>query len=272
MTFIKDKKFLTTAFILATLTVAMCLTVRILFSLPFFYEQTVNKKVITFALLVLVLLVLVVFANKILILPYISSYLKWKNFLYIVFIFVIILVTSYYSANHYWSVPEKHDVEICFDAIDGIQSLEILKIEEPKTFRLYSPKSFGFDYYPIVVESGKCIKGEVITLYSDFSLQFLLRNMNLVVQEDPPDGRLYLTVNKVPAVVYFDKTADPPFGNEIQFNDGFDQGRILPFARNKYIYTGGKTICLLSSAFYLALFFFGLTEKITTYTNESNQI
>ena len=96
--------------------------------------------------------------------------------------------------------------------------------------------------------------------------------VNVVVEEEPPDGRLYISVNDVPAVVYFDQTVDPPIGNEVLFTDGFDQGQVFSFARNKYIYFGIKAICLLFSAFYIVLFLFGITEKVATYTGKNQSI
>jgi hypothetical protein len=94
--------------------------------------------------------------------------------------------------------------------------------------------------------------------------------MNVVVQENPPDGRLFIAVNDNPAVVYFDEDAEEPVGTEILFTEGFDQGEVLPFARNKYISLGVKSIALILSAIYLSLLLFGLTEKIINFENKDH--
>ena len=253
-----------------SLTFAISLSARILLSLPFFYEQPAQQRVLSFVIVFVVLLFFIVPTNYFLIFPYSKLLLKWKNIFFIMVLTLIITMTSSISTTHYWSRPEKHEVEICFDATDGAESLEIIKLAEPKTNRLFSPKSFGFNHYPITVWSGECIQGQMVTLYWRFPLRYILRIMNVVVQENPPDGRLFIAVNDNPAVVYFDKDAEEPVGTEILFTEGFDQGEVLPFARNKYISLGVKSIALILSAIYLSLFLFVLTEKIINSENKDH--
>jgi hypothetical protein len=262
MKIFKNKIFQKALIIILSITVAISLAVRILFSLPLFYEQTPNQMVLTISIVFLVLLLFIFLGNKTLILRNLKKYLDWKNIIFIVVLFIIITATSWVSTIHYWSKPEKHQVEICFDAANETGRIKILKLVEPKTERLFSPKSFGFKYYPLIVKSGECIQGQMITLYWRFPLRFILKIINVVVQEEPPDGRLFISVNDVPAVVYFDKDSEEPIGTEILFTEGFDQGEVLPFARNKYISLGIKSIALIISSIYLSLFLFGLTEII----------
>lgn len=267
MKLIHNKTFQTALIIVISLIFAISLAARILLSLPFFYEQPAQQRILTFVIVFLLLSLFIMLMNKFLILPYFQLLLKWKNIFFILLLTIIIVATSSVSTTHYWSRPEKHEVEICFDATDGAESLEINKLAEPKTNRLFSPKSFGFNHYPITVRSGECIQGQIVTLYWRFPLRYILKIMNVVVQEKPPNGRLFIAVNDNPAVVYFDKDADEPVGTEILFTEGFDQGEVLPFARNKYISLGVKSTALILSAIYLSLFLFGLTEKIINSEN-----
>jgi hypothetical protein len=268
MNFIHNKTFQKALITVISLTFAVSLTARILLSLPFFYEQPSQQRAYTFVIVFLVLVIFIALTSYFLILPYSKLLVKWKNIFFIFILTAIIATTSLISATHYWSRPEKHRIEICFDASDGATGLDIKKLTEPKTNRLFSPKSFGFSHYPISVPSGECIQGQMVTLYWRFPLRYILRIMNVVVQENPPDGRLYIAVNDNPAVVYFDQDADEPVGTEILFTEGFDQGKVLPFARNKYISLGVKSIALIFSAIYLSLLLFGLTEKILHAENE----
>jgi hypothetical protein len=268
MKFIHNKTFQKTLIIIISIIFAISLAARILLSLPFFYEQPEHQRILTFLIVFLGLSSFIFLMNHYLILPYCKLLLKWKNIFFIILLTIIIMATSSVSTTHYWSRPEKNEVEICFDATDGSESLEIFKLVESKTNRLFSPKSFGFSHYPITVQSGECIQGQMITLYWRFPLRYILKIMNVVVQEKPPDGRLFIAVNDNPAVVYFDKDADEPVGTEILFTEGFDQGKVLPFARNKYISLGVKSIALILSSLYLSVFLFGLSENIIQAENE----
>lgn len=262
MKILKNNTFQKTIVILISVGVAISLSLRILLSLPFFYEQTPNQSILTLALVFFASLLLIWLSNKAFILPYLREFIKLQNLLFLSLLVIVIAATSSISTVHYWSRPEKHAVEICFDAADGDTSLEINKLVEPKTNRLFSPKSFGVKHYPIIIPSGECLQGQLVTLYWSFPLRYILKIINVVVQDNPPDGRLFVSVNDNPAVVYFDKDEEDPVKTEISFTEGFDQGEVLPFARNKYISLGVKTIALTLSSLYLSLFLFGLTEVI----------
>jgi hypothetical protein len=268
MNFIHNKTFQKAMIIVISLSFAISLAARTLLSLPFFYEQPAQQRILTFVFAILGFLLFILLMNYFLILPYLKLLLLWKNIFFILFLTIIIMAASAVSTTHYWSRPEKHKVEICFDATNGAESLEIIKLAEPKTNRLFSPKSFGFNHYPITVRSGECIQGQMVTLYWRFPLRYILKIINVVVRDNPPDGRLFIAVNEKPAVVYFDKDADEPVGTEILFTEGFDQGEVLPFARNKYISFGIKSIALILSSLYLSLFLFGLSENIIQAENE----
>jgi hypothetical protein len=268
MKFIHNKSFQKALLIVISFIFATSLSARILLSLPFFYEQPAQQRILTLVIVFLLLLLFIMLMNYFLILPYFKLLLNWKNIFFIILLTIIIVVSSSVSTTHYWSKPEIHEVEICFDAANGTDSLEINKLVEPKTNRLFSPKSFGFSHYPITVRSGECLQGQMVTLYWRFPLRYILKIISVVVEENPPDGRLFIAVNENPAVVYFDKDADEPVGTEILFTEGFDQGKVLPFARNKYISLGVKSIALILSSLYLSILLFGLTEIIIHAENE----
>ncbi len=245
------------------------LTSLILFSLPFFYEQTSSQQLVSFSILFICLLLFGFLFNKVLVKQYQVIIKSWKNVIFVVLLTIIIASATAVSSIHFWSRPELHQVEICFDAEIDTKQLEIHKLEEPKTNRLFSPKRFGFKHYPIIINSGECIEGQITTLYWSYPLRYILKIMNVVVQKNPPNGRLFISVNENPAVVYFDKQSEDFIGNEIFFTEGFDQGKVLDFARNKYIYLGFKSIVLGLSSLYLALILFSLTELILNYQPEN---
>jgi hypothetical protein len=269
MNFFHNRTFQKALIIVISIIFAISLAARSLLSLPFFYEQPAQQRIFTFAIVFIGFWLFILLMNYFLILPYLKLLLIWKNIFFILLLTLIIMATSAVNTTHYWSRPEKHQVEICFDATDGAESLEINKLAEPKTNRLFSPKSFGFNHYPITVQSGECIQGQMVTLYWRFPLRYILKIINVVVQENPPDGRLFIAVNDNPAVVYFDKDADESVGTEILFTEGFDQGEVLTFARNKYISLGIKSIMLILSSLYLSMLLFGLTEIFLHAENEA---
>jgi len=258
--------------LLLSLLVAVSLSGRILFSLPFFYEQNNNQRILTSLLITLMFCGLVFIAYNTLILPFLSLYLKWKNVIFIILMIIILISTSSINSLYYWSIPKENNIEICFDAAEGSKNLQIHKLIESHTKRLYSPVSFGVDQYPIIIPSGECVNGKIITMYWKYTLMLFFPSLTAVAQKEPPDGRFYLSINDVPSVVYFDKNAEEPIGNEVNFNEGIEDGETLPFVIHKYLYTAVKAICLIVSSIFLSLFFFGLTEKIMNYSPaKSNQ-
>jgi len=245
---------------IASLIVSVSLSLRILLSLPFFYEQTPSMMAIILVIFILIFVAIILSTNRLLILSHSNCFRNWKNIALIALLSVILITSFAVSSNHYWSKPEIHRVEICFDAKKGNQPLIINKLFEPKTNRMFSPRTFGFGHYPIVVQSGDCLSGQMITLYWGFPLRLILKNMKVVVDKEPPEGRLFISVNEVPAVVYFDNDAEEPIKTGIFFTEGFDKGTPLSFSRNKYIYLGIKSIALIISSLYLAFVLFGFTE------------
>jgi hypothetical protein len=267
MKLIQNKVTQIALLLLLSLLVAVSLSGRILFSLPFFYEQTESQRWSTFLICTFILIILTLLSNKALILPYRNRLLQRKNLVFLLIMFIILTSTSFISTIHYWAVPKTHTIEICFDAEEGTKNLEIHKLMESVTKRLYDPHSFGTDYYPIIIKSGECVNGTITTLYWKFHLLLFSPALTAVVQENPPDGRFFLSINDEPAVVYFDKEATPPIENEVRFTDGLGKGEVLPFARNQSFFTGLKVLALVISAIYLSLFFFGLTETFITHNH-----
>jgi hypothetical protein len=258
--------------VLLIITISISLTMSCLLRLAFFYEQNNNQRILTSLLITLMFCGLVFIAYNTLILPFLSLYLKWKNVIFIILMIIILISTSSINSLYYWSIPKENNIEICFDAAEGSKNLQIHKLIESHTKRLYSPVSFGVDQYPIIIPSGECVNGKIITMYWKYTLMLFFPSLTAVVQKEPPDGRFYLSINDVPSVVYFDKNAEEPIGNEVNFNEGIEDGETLPFVIHKYLYTAVKAICLIVSSIFLSLFFFGLTEKIMNYSPaKSNQ-
>jgi hypothetical protein len=249
---------------------AIGLSVRSLLSLPFFYEQTLPQSVVTFLLFSLAFLSIILITNKSLIFPYLRSYLKWNNLLFILLLILIIAFTSSISTFFYWSTPAKHTVEICFDATSGMEDLEIIQITDPKTNRLLSPKGLGVKHYPITIPSGECINGTLTTLEMKFPLQFILI-LNIVPDEDAPAGRLFMSINEVPSVVMIEQDSENPDEPENWFTDGLDDGKIPQYSRNKYINLFIKVFGITLSSIYLALFLFGIAQNITDWNTHNKE-
>lgn len=264
-----NNKLNTGLIILGSLLIAWCIAGRGLFSLPVFYEQLPGQKWHIFLLSTFVLFLFVFFASKAFILPYVKTYSKPKDFIFILLIFIILTGISFISTTYYWAKPEKHSIEICFDAEDGKQQLEIHELIEPVTKRLYPPKSFGTDRYPIILQSGTCRDGSIVTLYWKYHLLLFSPGLTAVVQQRPPDGRFFMSINDTPAVIMFDEQNNSEQGNEVNFTDGLESGEVLSFAKNMAVFTGFKVLLLLITAAYLSFFFFGLTEKFIHYEKKN---
>lgn len=216
---------------------------------------------LTFAVTTFAFLIAILFVNKVFIIPFVKSYLQRKNWIFIIIMFIILTAALSLGSVYYWNIPIRHTVEICFDADDSGETLSIQELKDPNNNRLHSSSSLGFEDYPITVETGTCISGSIIELDPINPKIWLSSRMRIILQEDPPNGRFYISINEIPSVVYFDKDAED-YSNIVDVNEGFEQGTILPFAEHELIYTAIKALAVFCSALYLSLFFFGLTELI----------
>jgi len=237
-----------------------------LLSLPFFYEQTTQVRVMLFLGVSIFLSLLIFIATRVFILPFVKYYKIRSNLVFIILISVLLTVSVGLSYENLWAVPEIHEVEICFTAEDGSQSLNIDKIVDPNKNRLFPPDSFGFKRYPIIVESGSCITGRITNLVSRLTEALMGDQLTIEVQEAPPVGRFYVSINDVPAVVNFgleDEEAQP--STTILYKDGFDQGRKIENPWQQYWFILLKSVAIVICAIYISLFLFGLTERIHAF-------
>ena len=244
------------------LVATLSLTALALLNFSMFYEYDPQRQVLVFAITTLCLFVLVYLATKAFILPELAKYRQRKTLAFIALLAAILAAVFAASAVYYWSVPTDHQVEICFDAVDGERQISIDKMVEPITNRLYTPAGFG--RYPLTIRSGACEKGRITTLYSIFSHWWEIPRVTVMLRDDIPAGRFFLSINDVPAVVQFEDAPGQEPQDEITFRDGFEHGSVHTFARHRTIYLALKGLMLLVSALYLAMFFFGLSERITT--------
>jgi len=243
--------------ILSSLIVAVCLAGVLLLNLPFFYEKSSQHMLLSYAMTASAFLIVILLVNKVFITPFVKLYLQQKNWIFIIIMILILTIALSLGSVYYWNIPIRHTVEICFDADDPEENLSIQRLMDPNNNRLHSSSNFGVEDYPIIVETGICIDGNIIDL--DPLKVWLSKRLKSIVQENPPDGRFFVSINNVPSVVYFDRNAEDN-SNVVTINEGFENGTILPFAEHKLIYSGIKALAVFCSAIYLSLFFFGLTE------------
>lgn len=266
---IQKKTISIISFIIVAVVVAACLTALTLFRLPIVYEQTAGQRTISFVLLGVLYLVLVLIASIIFIFPHINQYTKKSNLIFIITMVVILSAVMTVSSAHYWAVPQIHRVKLCFHAENEADNLKILKLVDPNTNRLYSPISFGFERYPIILDSGSCIEGQLTNLLSRLTLALIGYRVDVTVQENPPEGRFSISVNEEPAVVNFTQDAGEQTPMPIVVKDGFDKGTMIEVPWGQHWFIGLKLMIILISALFISLFLFGLTEAFFRFSDEA---
>jgi len=251
-----------------SIAVGVCLSGLILLNLTSFYENNTARQVVTYIIVMTVISLFVFFINKTLILPYFDHFKKWKTWVFIGLMVIILTISMSISAKHYWDMPIIHKVEICFDAEENTANLIIDDIVDPNTNRRYSLRSFGLSRYPFTINSGTCIDGELVNLVRRSPRWWIVPRVKFIIKSTPPDGRFYVSVNDVPSVVYFDQDAEERFNAEVIINEGFDQGNQIRIPWRKAWFFALKAGGVLLSGFYLSIFFFGLTERIFNYRKD----
>ena len=267
---IKDK---TRNIILITLVagiIAASLSALTLFRLVGFYEQTAGKKIISIIILGVFYCALIMLASIFFILPHIKQVTRKSSLIFMIMLFLLLTGVLTLSSANYWGVPQLHQVKLCLDASNERGSLAIEKLVDPNTNRLYSPNSFGFDRYPISIESGECIDGELTNLLSRLTLALIGNQVDVTVQNNPPDGRFFISINEAPAVVVFDRESDEQTPDPIVVKDGFDQGKRVGMPWGQRWFQGLKLLIVLISALFISVFLFGLTETFFTFPVENN--
>ncbi|MHA1280549.1 MAG: hypothetical protein ACTSQ8_25610 [Candidatus Helarchaeota archaeon] len=275
MRFLEKKAIRTIILVLMIILISASITGICLLRLPLFYEQSLNGKVMLFFFVGLVFFILIHFVNKTFIFPYAKQYHTKNNLVFIIPMILFLLIAFAISSANYWAMPEINRVELCFDAENRSNSLKIGKLVDPNTNRLYPPDTFGFTRYPIIIDSGSCVNGRVIVLVSRLTQALMGYRITVNVQEIPPAGRFYLSVNDVPAVVNLVEDANSQSENAIVLKEGFDKGILLSSPYRQYWFMGVKVLGIIICSTYISLFLFGFTEKIiytqSKTTNKSNE-
>lgn len=266
----KTKIFLSIFLIAATIIVAASLTVVTLLRLPFFYEQPRQGKFISFIILFCFYLLPVFIATIYLLLPHIDQYLKKSNLIFIITIIVLLTILLSLNSAHYWAVPFVHSVEICFDASNGEDNLTILELVDPTTNRLFSLARFGLDHYPIILDSGTCVNGQVMNLLSPLTHPFIGYQADVLVEENPPDGRFMISINDVPSIVTFNSDQEEETSTRILVRDGFGKGGYYQNPWDLWWFKGIKLLNILLSAVFITLSLFGITEHLFNFAGESH--
>lgn len=249
--------------------VALSLTGKSLLSLPFFYNQNSYQRLVTFTIVWLASSVAVYFATRIFILGYLQRFLQWKNLVFIILLIIFLTILLGINSAHYWSFPEIHKVEICFDAQEGNGSLRINKFVEPNTNRLFPPNSFSQNKYPVQVPSGECINGKLIYLPSLLTRALIVPRLSVFVDENPPSGRFFISINGTPSVVlYNDEDETQQTKDELIITEGFNQAIPMTGPWKQYWFLGLKAMGIFFSAVFLSFFLYGLVETIITGSND----
>jgi len=245
---------------------ALSLAAVIVMRFPAFYEQGAGQKAFTLGAVFAGMLLLILLANRAFILPYLPTLFQSENLVFIGLMLMVIGGTLGISSAHYWSVPEVHMVEICFDTTGEDESVRIQKLVDPSTNRLYSPASFGNQRYPLSIVSGECISGSVTDLVSPLTQALMAPGLSVVYPKLPAKGRFFISINDAPAVILFEEADESITDNQVTFRDGFNQGRRVVFPWRQTWFLGLKALAVLLSAAYLSLCLFGLTEHTLTYS------
>jgi len=252
-------------FIIVNELVAISLAGICLMSLPSFYEQAAQGKVLLFLGVSVFFSVLVSLIAKVFILPFMAKLKNKASLVFLALFSSLLIIGIGLGSANLWAVPEIHQVEICFTADDESQSLSIEKIMDPNTKRLFPPISFGDNRYPINVESGTCINGRIMKLISRLTESLMGDQLQIDVQENPPSGRFYISVNKTPAVITFSQDEEEQQSASILITEGFDRAERINTPWGQSWFNILKFICIIFSASFLSLFLFGLTEHIQTF-------
>lgn len=255
--------------ILFSIIISFSFAFRSLLGLPFFYEQNKEEQIRGFFLLSLIIFFLILLFNHLLIHPHLGKLQHKREKLFLIIMTGIILVVLLLSSASYWSIPEVHDVQMCFDASDKISSLSITGLINSNTKRLYPPESFGFSRYPIILRSEDCLDGRITMLLSELTQGLFSKRLIIRVPEDPPSGRFFVSINEVPSVINFSTDTDKENINEIIFDEGFDQGRRItrPWGQHWFILI--KMLAVILCALYISLLLFGFNEQIINFQRES---
>jgi hypothetical protein len=248
--------------------ISLSLSSLTLLNFPWYYHQNSQQQVFTLLKLTTIFSILTYVALKLFILPYLKSFLEFKNIIFIFILFLFLTFTIGISSNYYWAVPEISPVKICFDAEDDVSAIEIKELNHAVTNELFPPDNFGSKRYPLELVSGDCLNGSVMTFWRPVMWFWNPPGMTVVVKENPPDGRLFVSANNIPSVIYFDQDAENPIGNEVKFTDGFDQGSKIDDPYNHYWFWGLKALGVIFSSLFLSLFFFSLTQRIIDFSSE----
>ena len=239
---------------------------------PFFYLLSRQEMIRTFLLVAIGFLILIAFAFYIFIRPFKNNFRKKKNLIFLIIITIFITGIIAINSNYYWSIPVSHNIKICFDAEDSASSISVRELNHAVTDHLFSPESFGSDRYPLFIKSGECLNGQVTTFYRRIMRFWNKPGITVIVSEDPPDGRLFISANGLPTTVYFETDAEIKQSNKITIYDGFESGTSADSPWGKYWFLALRAFAIFISGTFLSLFFFGLTERVHSYTSkEKNQ-
>jgi len=265
MKLLGSKTTKTIIFTVILLLSAISITMLSLLNLPFFYEKSHTEKAIAISLISLAFFLLTYFGGNIFILPYKRMFLEWKNLLFVAVMTVILTATFALSTVYYWSIPNIHTIEMCYDADKGDGSVMIESLMDPNRTRIYSPQKFKNSEYPLLVQSGNCINGEIVNLDSLIPRWWIVPRLTIYLAEEPPYGRFSVKVNEVESVVYFDDDYGNIYAGKLEFNEGFDQGTMIKQPWRQRWFFGVQAIWVIIGATFFSFLLWGITERIISY-------
>jgi hypothetical protein len=241
------------------------LSIVCLLNFAYFYEFADAQKIRLF-LIVMVCFTLIIFlVLRAYVLLIRHKYLERKKLLFIGFLGLVLLRILFYSSYYYWSIPQIHTINICYDTNNLSEHLKLFELHDAKTGEEYLPSSLGYHYYPIVIAANTCAEGRIISLP--------LRNKNwegvVAVFEEkiaPNTVRTKLnnSMEETTTLINHDQIA----GTEnILISHGVTSGIPITNPWDKGWFVVIKWLSLVLSSALLALILFAISETIIAGSN-----
>jgi hypothetical protein len=236
-----------------------------LLNFAYFYEFEDAQKVRFFLIGIVCFTLLIFLALRAYVLPIRRKYLERKKLLLIGFLGLVLLRILFYSSYYYWSIPQIHAINICYDTNNLSEHLKLFELHDANTGEQYLPSSLGYPHYPILIAANTCAQGRIISLP--------LRNKNwegvVAVFEEKiaPDTvrtKLNNGMEETTALINHDQIA----GTEnILISQGATRGILITNPWDKGWFVVIKWLSLVLSSALLALILFAISETIIVGSN-----
>ena len=236
------------------------LAVLLLFNLPLFYEQDKTGSMKTFLIVFAIFSIVTFLSLKLLAIP--IFYFRERNTRNIIFVVMLgLLIASIFhlSSSYYWTAPQYHRIDICYESDDPTEILDLYEIRDFTTRQIFPASSLGYRSYPVSISSGACIHGQIQAL-----VKTNIRWEGAVAffeTKDEPD-KVLIGINSLTTLQPL--TNNWPVNGEsvIVLNNGVEKGKPGSPIWSSDILAIIKFISLILGSIYLAFFISGVSELI----------